>query len=103
MEGCFRMMKKMVFLFLVVFAQLFVLTGCRDKSSHDMNNMVQSEPVQKEDIYEAVTGVQSNDVTGGGVQNGNVTDGVNTEQNAEGYSGEAFYEKYANGFLNLKL
>ena len=96
------MMKKMVFLFLVFFAQLFVLTGCRDKSSHDMNNMVQSEPVQKEDTYEAVTGVQSNDVTGGGVQNGNVTDGVNTEQNAEGYSGEAFYEKYANGNLTLK-
>ena len=67
------MMKKMVFLYLVVFDQLFVLTGCRDKSSHDMNNMVQSEPVQKEDTYEAVTGVQSNDVTGGGVQNENVT------------------------------
>lgn len=71
------MMKKMVFLFLVVVAQLFVFTGCREKSSHDINNMVQSEPVQKEDTYEAVTGVQSNDV------------------NREGYSGEVFYEKYA--------
>lgn len=92
----------MVIIVFVIFSQLFVLVGCRDKSSQNMDNMVQSEPVQREDTYEAVTDLQSNEMTGSGIQNGNADAGINTEQNREGYSGEVFYEKYANGNLTLK-
>lgn len=96
------MMKKITIILLVVLSQLFVLSGCREKSSHDIDNMVQSEPVQREDTYETVTNVQSNEMTGSGVQNGNADTGINTEQNREGYSGEVFYEKYAKGNVTLK-
>lgn len=96
------MIKKMVIIVFVIFSQLFVLVGCRDKSSQNMDNMVQSESVQREDTYEAVTDLQSNEMTGSGIQNGNADAGINIEQNREGYSGEVFYEKYANGNLTLK-
>lgn len=65
------MMKRMAIIVFVIFAQLFVFVGCRDKTKQDLDNMVQSEPVQKEETEEP-------------------------------YSGEVFYEKYANGNLTLK-
>ena len=96
------MIKKMVIIVFVIFSQLFVLVGCRDKSSQDMDNMVQSDTVQKEDTYEQAVGMQGNGMIGSNLQNGTVDSETNTASNGQGYSGEAFYEKYSNGNLTLK-
>ena len=96
------MIKKMAIIVFVIFSQLFVLVGCRDKSSQDMDNMVQSDTVQKEDTYEQAVGMQGNGMIGSNLQNGTVDSETNTASNGQGYSGEAFYEKYSNGNLTLK-